>query len=55
MYTTNKDVLVKSFPIRNDYIMYKYMFIINHIYMYRNVFTYMIVLYVVNLNLCIDT
>ena len=35
--------------------MYKYMFIINHIDMYRNVFTYMITLYVVNLKLCIDT
>ena len=35
--------------------MYKYMFIINHIDMYRNVFTYTITLYVVNLQLCIDT
>ena len=44
---------MKSFPIRNDYIMYKYMFIINHIDMYRNVFTYMNVLYVVNLKVCV--
>ena len=34
---------------------YKHMFIINHIDMYRNVFTYMITLYVVNLKLYFDT
>ena len=31
------------------------MFIINPIDMYRNVLTYMIAIYVVNLKLCIDT
>ena len=35
--------------------MYKYMFIINHINMYRHVFIYMIELYDVHLTLCIDT